>query len=166
MRTAERAWGQGAAGEEYVGGLLESLKPQWHVEHDLRVGSWWANFDHLLIGPPGVFVLNTKTLSGDVWVGGDNVLVAGHRKDFVAKQAAEAMRVREKLLRATGLRRLWVHGVLVFVESRLTVKEPPSHVAVLRPGELLPWLHAQSQKLTPGELWELSRAALHEETWE
>ena len=97
MHTAERAWGQGAAGEEYVGALLEGLGAAgWHVQHDVVVGARGANVDHMLIGQPGVFVINTKMLSGDIWVRGNNILVDGNRKPFVDKQESEARRVREK----------------------------------------------------------------------
>jgi hypothetical protein len=150
MHTEESAWGQGADGEEYVGGLLETLKPQWHVEHDVRVGARWTNLDHLLIGPPGVFVLNTKTLSGDVWVGGDNVMVGGYRKDFVQKQEREALHVRDKLVRATRRRSLWVQGVLVLAEGHLTLKEQPSKVVVLRAAELLPGCGHSTRSWGPG----------------
>ncbi|NPC81507.1 NERD domain-containing protein, partial [Pyxidicoccus fallax] len=81
INTDEQSWRLGADGEERVGALLEQLRPHgWHVEHDVRVGSRGANLDHLVIGPPGVFVLNTKAVHGEVVVDGDDVLVGGRRR--------------------------------------------------------------------------------------
>lgn len=167
MNTPEKAWGQGAAGEELVGTMLEEPGAHgWHVEHDLVLGERGANVDHLLIGPPGVFVINTKTLSGEVWVNGDDIHVDGRRRPFVEKQEEEAKRVREKLLEATHRRSLWVQGMLVFVESQLTVEERPANVVVLRAPELVTWLHTLSAKMEPGEVQALVRAAQRDATWQ
>ena len=76
----------------------------------MRVGIHGANLDHLVIGPPGVFVLNTKAASGKVWVGGPNVMVDGYRTDYVERLEFEAQRVRQCLLEVTGRRTLWAEA--------------------------------------------------------
>jgi hypothetical protein len=59
---------RGAKGEEQVGGLLESLGSRgWHVVHDASLGR--GNVDHILIGPGGVFTVETKSHPGPVQVG-------------------------------------------------------------------------------------------------
>jgi hypothetical protein len=55
------AWRRGAAGERRTARLLDPL--QWHgwvVLHDLAVPGSRANVDHLVIGPGGVFVIDSK----------------------------------------------------------------------------------------------------------
>ncbi|NVJ03098.1 NERD domain-containing protein [Myxococcus sp. AM009] len=166
IHTDERAWRRGADGEELVGELLEQLRPHgWHVEHDVRVGQRGANLDHLVIGPPGVFVLNTKAVRGKVWVGGPVVMVGHYRTDFVENLDAEAQRVRRCLTEATGRSALWVQGLLVFVHQQPVVKRSPRYVAVLHHSELVRGLLAQPAKLSPNEVEELVRAARREETW-
>jgi hypothetical protein len=60
-----RAWARGAAGERHVARLLDPLVEHgWAVHHDLRVPGSKANIDHLVIGPPGVFVVDAKHYSG------------------------------------------------------------------------------------------------------
>ncbi|QSQ24880.1 NERD domain-containing protein [Pyxidicoccus parkwayensis] len=166
IHTDERAWRLGADGEERVGALLEQLHPHgWHVEHDVRVGSRGANLDHLVIGPPGVFVLNTKAVKGKVWVGGPNVMVDGYRTDYVEKLEFEAQRVRRCLLTATHRQRLWVQGLLVMAHRKPVVKQQPQHVAVLHHSELVPGLLSQPVKLAVEEVAELVEASRREETW-
>ena len=59
---------RGAAGEEQVGGLLDQLASGgWRVIHDASLGR--GNVDHILIGPPGVFTVETKSHPGPVRVG-------------------------------------------------------------------------------------------------
>ncbi len=58
---------RGAAGEEHVGGLLEGLACEgWRVIHDASMGR--GNVDHILIGPGGVFTVETKSHPGPVRV--------------------------------------------------------------------------------------------------
>jgi Nuclease-related domain len=56
---------RGASAEEHVGGLLEQLAG-WRVIHDASVGR--GNIDHILIGPAGVFTVETKSHPGPVRV--------------------------------------------------------------------------------------------------
>lgn len=59
---------RGATGEEQVGGLLDQLSNGgWRVIHDASLGR--GNVDHILIGPPGVFTVETKSHPGPVRVG-------------------------------------------------------------------------------------------------
>ncbi|WP_269307062.1 nuclease-related domain-containing protein [Aeromicrobium sp. HA] len=55
----------GAAGERAVGALLDSLPPEWTVLRDVRwPGRERASVDHVLIGPTGVYVIDSKNWSG------------------------------------------------------------------------------------------------------
>jgi hypothetical protein len=55
-------WRRGATGEQATAALLEHLPARtWVVLHDRRVPGSRANIDHLVIGPSGVWVLDTKT---------------------------------------------------------------------------------------------------------
>lgn len=58
---------RGASGEEHVGGLLNGLpRAQWRVVHDVSFGR--GDIDHVAIGPPGVFVVETKSHPGPIKV--------------------------------------------------------------------------------------------------
>jgi hypothetical protein len=166
MNTDERAWGRGAEGEEHVGRLLEQLRPHgWYIQHDVKIGRNGANVDHLVIGPPGVYAINTKLLRQNVWVAGSVIKVGGYNKDYVDKGEAEARRIREKLVAATGRRSLWVQSLLVFVDADLVVKQQPRNVPVLRDSELVHALLAQDVTLGQEEVEALARAAQQVATW-
>ncbi|WP_158616601.1 nuclease-related domain-containing protein [Corallococcus sp. CA054B] len=164
--TAEQAWGRGADGEEHVGALLAKLVPHgWAVEHDVKIGRRGANVDHLVIGPPGVYLIETKLVSADVWVDGDVIKVGGFSKDYVDKLEADVLHVREKLLAVTKRRRLWVQGLLVFVRPTLKVVQQPQNVHVLADHELVPGLLDQEVRLEDAEVKQLVRAARQASTW-
>jgi hypothetical protein len=59
------AWRRWAAGERRTAGLLDLLERHgWVVLHDLAVPDSAANLDHLVIGPGGVFVIDSKQYRG------------------------------------------------------------------------------------------------------
>ena len=59
------AWRRGAAGERRTARLLGPLERHgWAVLHDLAVPGSRANIDHLVIGPGGVFVIDSKQYRG------------------------------------------------------------------------------------------------------
>lgn len=60
-------WLDGAEGERWTEKALMTLEKQgWHVAHDLQ--GKYENVDHLVVGPTGVFLLDSKNWHGDVTV--------------------------------------------------------------------------------------------------
>jgi len=78
---------RGARAEEHVGRLLAELDPeQWCVIHDASLGH--GNVDHILIGPGGVFTVETKSHPGPVRVGrvhGTTIRQAQAQRDAVER---------------------------------------------------------------------------------
>jgi len=78
-RDPER-WLRGAAGEQATAALLERLPARrWAVLHDLAVPGSRANIDHLVIGPTGVWLVDTKATRAPVRSGWRSVRF-GERK--------------------------------------------------------------------------------------
>lgn len=62
-----KRWEQGAAGEEKVGDVIEAMGPKgWLPIHDVELGR--GNVDHVLVGPAGVFTIETKSHRGEIAV--------------------------------------------------------------------------------------------------
>ena len=70
LERSAYAWEAGAAGERATGEVLADLQATgWFVMHDLAwPGRQKANIDHLVVGPGGIFVIDTKNWSGSVEV--------------------------------------------------------------------------------------------------
>jgi hypothetical protein len=75
-----RTWQRGAAGERHTARLLRRLHRDGYVVfHDLAVpGNTSANVDHLVIGPTGVFVIDSKQWTGSVHQGADGLVWHNH----------------------------------------------------------------------------------------
>jgi hypothetical protein len=75
-----RTWQRGAAGERHTARLLGRLARDGYVVfHDLAVpGNSRANVDHLVIGPTGVFIIDSKQWTGSVHQGIDGLVWHNH----------------------------------------------------------------------------------------
>lgn len=127
---------RGAAAEEQVGGLLDQLAG-WRVIHDASMGR--GNVDHILLGPAGVFTVETKSHPGPVRV----ARVHGEtlRQAHAQRKAVEAI---------TGLS---VEPMLVF--SRAWVDRPLARrkgVRVLPARMLLGYLTRRRRSLSPEQV--------------
>lgn len=100
---------QGMRGERWVGQQLETLRRVgYQIIHDIEQPQ--GNIDHVLIGPAGVFTIETKTYSkpkcGDcrVTYNGQTILLNGHAPDRnpLAQANAEAQALRSLLFDLTG----------------------------------------------------------------
>jgi hypothetical protein len=73
-----RNWQRGAQGERRTARQLNRLTPHgWVVFHDLAVPDSRANADHLIIGPAGVFLLDSKNWRGQLAFTADGTLWHG-----------------------------------------------------------------------------------------
>jgi hypothetical protein len=94
------AWRRGAAGERRTARLLATLERHgWAVLHDLAVPGNRANLDHLVIGPGGVFLIDSKQYrgrlqldpSGRLWHGRSPLAPTLRAVSFEADQAAQIL---------------------------------------------------------------------------
>jgi len=156
---------QGAEGEKAVGQFLERLRGEgYQVFHDIVADGF--NIDHVLIGPAGVFTVETKTWSkpmrGDARVSydGTTLLVAGWAPDRNPVVAAKSQaRWLKALLADTTGRQLPVRPVVV-VPGWYVEATPGSQreVWVMEPKGLPAFLGAEDARL---EAADVKLAAFH-----
>jgi len=91
---------KGARGEEVMAGVLARLPDDWHVFHDFEAGKY--HVDHVLMGPAGVFAVETKNWRDPVALESGELIVGGHVPSHppIAQAAAEAKAVKAALARA------------------------------------------------------------------
>jgi hypothetical protein len=112
-------WRQGAEGEKRTAKALRSLTRRgWMLVNDVEMER--GNLDHVLVGPAGVFLLETKNLGGVVSVE-RGVLAVRWREDpddgYEARQIAPRARALAAQLaervREPGLPNVWVQPIVV-----------------------------------------------------
>jgi Nuclease-related domain len=110
-----RTWQRGAHGERRTARLLDRLTRDGYVVfHDLAVPGSDANVDHLVVGPTGLFVIDSKQWTGSVQQGADGLAWHNHyRLDRTLETVRWEAEAISRILgtRATAL--LCVHGAHV-----------------------------------------------------
>lgn len=170
VHTDERAWRIGADGEEAVAARLARLGSEWKVLHAVPVGGRGSDIDHVVIGPAGVFTINTKHHPhASVWVGGNTFMVNGQRQPYVRNSRHEAQRASRLLTAACGFP-VTATGLIAVMGAHegFTVKEQPpgGDVHVMTRREVDRWLRSQDTGVLNPEQVELVReAARRSTTW-
>ncbi len=97
-------WHRGAVGEEHVGEIIDGLRERgWLAIHDASTGR--GNIDHILVGPAGLFTVETKSHGGRI--------DPGRIDEAMLKQAYAQSKAVEDITR------LHVEPLLVFSRAYL-----------------------------------------------
>jgi hypothetical protein len=166
LRPENYPWYKGAVGEIAVGRVLERLGPEWVVLHAVPVGAGASDIDHVVIGPGGVFTVNTKNHAGQsVWVAGKTLMVAGKKQRHLYNASHEAARAAKLLGRRVN-EPVDVTGIVVVVAPKsMTVRARPTDAVVLTDRQLLLWLSGRPAVLAPRQIAAIVAAAVTPATW-
>ena len=120
---------KGARGEEKVSGILATLPDSYHVFNDFAAGG--RHVDHVVVGPSGVFAVETKCWRGKVTVEDGHILLDGQLPDRPPlKQVLNEAALVRSTLAAAG----WngqVSPVLVFASDTFVARSANIRGAVV-----------------------------------
>src|SRR5258705_2088356 len=159
-------WFLGKRGELAVTRALNGLPDGYVLLNDLLLPNGRCNIDHFLIGPNGLFVIETKNYAANVKCDGDQWFRNGKPVKSLSWQAkSNALAVRRNLERLFAQHQAklpFVEPILVFVKHkhRLELNQPTVHV--LKPEELVKFIwgyerQSRSARFAP----ELIQAMVH-----
>lgn len=164
LRAEAPASPNGANGRRVTGRWLGRLPTGWHVFNDVPVGEAGTSVDHLVIGPPGVFTVRKKVLTGKIWLGPKSVLHNRRRTDLLPRASAEARRASQFLSAAVG-RPVEVRGALAILADDWTIRRRPVDIYVGATRGVKDWMLSQPVTLRAHEIAELAAAASKPGTW-
>lgn len=97
------SWIKGVEGEQETARYLGLLGPEWKVIHAIPVGTSGKDLDHLVIGPTGVFVINSKNHpSANALVSGGKIIIGRQPWSEPASAFKDANHVADILSSAVG----------------------------------------------------------------
>jgi Nuclease-related domain len=151
-----RRFNRGERGELHVADVLEELRSEGYKPvHDI-VGSGF-NIDHVIVGPGGVFAIETKYRSGrgQITFRSTEGLFVGERleeKNCLKQARASAAAVRDLIQESCG-RRVWVTPIVVFVgDWKIKNDWRDTDTRVFTPDGLLRYVRDQEPQLTRNEI--------------
>ena len=147
-----RRLNRGERGELHVADVLEELRSEGYKPvHDI-VGNGF-NIDHVIVGPGGVFAIETKYRSGrgEITFRNTEGVFVGDRleeKDCLKQARGSAAAIRELIHESCG-RRVWVMAIVVFVgDWKIKNKWRDTDTRVFTPDGLLPYIRDLQPQLT------------------
>jgi Nuclease-related domain len=152
-----RAWRDGARGERATARLLRRLhRHGYAVFHDVAIPGTPANADHLLIGPPGVILVDSKRYTGQVTQTPDGRIWHNHYPmDHTLRSLRLETQAISAALRVSARPVMCVHGAQV-AHGGLTAGD----VVILPARQLRSMLHNRRQQLGEADVAALVAHAL------
>ena len=137
---------KGLQGEQTVASELSHLNDEFLLLNDVMLPGGRGNIDHILIGPTGVFVLETKNFSGKYVCYGDRWFFQGVREKYdvssVSVQAKNNADTLASLLHTSGFT-VAVNPVIVFTHPSVQLWLHQPTVPVLKSGGVCSFLLSQ-----------------------
>lgn len=158
VEQERRRFIHGARGEQFVGWLLEDLSDDWHVFHSIQLRER-GDLDHIAIGPPGLFYINTKSHRGLFSKGpAGDLLYNTKATSELSKITAQAADLRERLAALMGTPNLYVNAVLAAPFAFVDVPGRPKGVYVLHRENLTETLEHAPKRLNKQQIEAYVRA--------
>lgn len=142
VRSGERPARDAVRVQVEVGRQLQKLGPGWFTLHSIPIAGDRA-IDHLVIGPPGVFLLSSKNhLRDRVRVDEDGVKVNNRPTPYVQEVRTDAQEAGRLLSLAVG-DDVTVRPVVVIMSRYFSVRSQPEDVRVVGRSAVSGWLMAE-----------------------
>jgi len=151
-KDAER----GALAEEKVALQLDQLPEGYFGFHDISFDGF--NIDHVVLGPAGIFVVETKSHRGTVDANGHTLLLNGKppQKNFLNQVWSQTKNMQEYLWKMTS--KEWkIKPVLCFTNAYVKVRRPVKGVDVVSLKYLNTFLKRQTASFPAADIEHILR---------
>jgi hypothetical protein len=166
LSDSSRPWYLGAIGEMRIAAELAKLGRGWYVLHAVPVGAGATDIDHVVIGPAGVFTINTKHHAGQrIWIAGRKFMVAGKFYPHIPRAEAEAAGASERLSRHLGTSIPVTAAVAIVAAKEIEVKELPRTVLLASDRSLVRKLRKRKSVWAPAQVDRVAVVAAAPQVW-
>lgn len=158
------SWFRGAIGELEVAAQLARLGYGWGVIHAVPVGPGDTDIDHVVVGPGGVFTINTKNHAGRrVWAAGRTFMVSGQKQKHIFAAVAESRKASQLISQIAGVAVPVTALIVVVRPHSLTARQ--TDVPVVASAAIVRWLRNRPVVLSDAAVAGLTLIASERATW-
>ena len=160
MIRSER-YRKGLRGEKKVLKILKKLGRKYYIYNDIP--KFYGNIDHLVLGPNGIFVIETKNYSTNLFCISDNWFIItkkGKRKiKSPAKQVKENVKTIKLFLEKNNIYNIPIEGIVVLADPKVNIRIENPTIKVLKLDELYRYIKNKksTKKLSKKELKKLNK---------
>lgn len=119
--TERLNWRKGAIGEYEVGAELERLSDEYAVFNNVNTAGF-GNFDHIVVGPTGLFAIETKNWSGLISANGTGELRRNGKESstqHIQNFFRRVMVLRGQIVALTNSNDAYIRAVMVFPKAHV-----------------------------------------------
>jgi len=137
---------KGLEGENMVATTLKQLSDEYYLINDIKFPDSYGNIDHIVLGPNGIFVIETKNYTGEIICNGDKWIrrytngwsYENYDIGSPSKQVKRnAWKIKELIEMAKILDKpIWVEGIVVFTNPDVDLNIEAPTVPILKLDEL------------------------------
>jgi len=145
-----RSWIKGDEGEKLVSLYLEDLPGGYFTFNDVTIPGGKGNFDHVVIGPTGIFLIETKNYSGFFKIYGNNWYSRSSGQKMERNPGNQvrlnALDLSKFLNKKLG-RRIWITGVVTLINNNFKVIKKPEYYSVVGARDLTRFILRNDDKI-------------------
>lgn len=138
-----KSWVKGLEGENIVLEQLNRLPKDYFVFHDITLPRGYGNIDHIVIGPTGLFVIETKNYSGkfriigDQWYRYKNNQYSKMEKNPGKQLIINILQLKSFLEEANiSKSKVYANGIVALVQKNYSITRQPENYKVCSPSEI------------------------------
>ncbi|WP_434579248.1 nuclease-related domain-containing protein [Thermoanaerobacterium thermosaccharolyticum] len=113
----------GTKGEQEVAELLETLPDEYVVFNNIFYEN--KKIDHIVIGPTGVYLVETISSRGKVEIKNDNILINGYQYKFLNKMFSNIFWLKDYL----GVD--FIKGIIVFTNAFVPINSEIKNITII-----------------------------------
>lgn len=146
-----KSWVKGLEGENIVLEQLNILPENYFVFHDVRLPDGYGNIDHIVVGPTGLFVIETKNyksgqyrINGNQWYYYKNKQYSKIEKD-PGKQLITNILHLKSFLENGGISEsgIYANGIIALVQNNYSITRQPENYKVFPPSAIPEYILTQ-----------------------
>ena len=149
-----KSWNKGIKGESIVAEYLNELPKDYFIFNDVKFPGSYGNLDHVVIGPTGIYVIETKKYKGfflvkdDEWFykSGKNV-----EKEYIqpGKQViANVMSLKKFFINnEVSMVGVSINAIVTLVDNNFKIEQKPEHYKVLFPQTIPQFIQNSNRKI-------------------
>ncbi len=159
-----------------VENALKQLSDEYYLINDIKFSDSYGNIDHVVLGPNGIFVIETKNYTGEIICNGDKwirrYLDGWNCEDYdvgsPSKQVKRnAWKIKELIKSSKILDKpIWVEGIVVFTNPDVDLNLESPTVPILKLDELYYYIKNREieTKFSHDELEKIGKIILNNAT--